>query len=126
MVSSIYTAQNNGSMSDIWKFASNFYMATLMSTNVLALYIITNNHLFYHQLDFMIMNWTKIVGYNFLINLALYCVIPFMLINYFLVFKDDKYKMLIKEFKASYSKKAFLIYFAICLVLSFSLLFLKK
>jgi hypothetical protein len=34
MVSSIYTAQNNGFMSDVWKFTSNFYISVALAGNM--------------------------------------------------------------------------------------------
>ena len=57
--------------------------------------------------------------YNIIINVFLYLIIPIMVINYFLLFKDNRYKILIKEYSKSYSKKFFAWYF----LLGFAFLF---
>ena len=45
LVSSIYTAQHNGFMSDVWRFLSNFYVSLALSCNILMIYILINDHL---------------------------------------------------------------------------------
>ena len=42
-----------------------------------------------------------------------------MILNYYLILKDDKYKSLMKKFKSSCNKKIFGIYFAIGFLLIF-------
>jgi hypothetical protein len=126
MVSSICNAQKNGSMSDIWKFMSNLTMAVAMSANVLVVYVLTNKYLFPHVLDFMEIKFTDIPKWNFLFNITAYTIIPFMAINYYLVFVNDQFRSLIKEFKTSYNKKYFTIYFGVSFVLAFLLIFTKK
>lgn len=125
MVSSIFTAKNNGFMSDIWKFTSNFYVATAISANFLTIYVLVNNHIFPRTLDFMSLEILNNKGFNFLMNLAIYTVIPVMAINYYLIYKDKKYNLLIKEFNQSYNKKTFAIYFLISFFLPLFLVFLK-
>ena len=125
MVSSIYTSKNNGFMSDIWKFTSNFYVATASTANLLTVYVLLNNHFFSKRLDFLALEILNNKGLNFLLNLALYGVIPIMVINYYLVYKGKKYNVLIKEFNESYNKKIFAIYFLISFFLPFFLVFLK-
>jgi hypothetical protein len=119
MVSSIYTAQNNGFMSDIWKFSSNFYFAFITSLYILFFYLILNNHVFQHQLDFLQLNILENRSYNFLITILIYIIIPVMILNYYLILKDDNYKSLMKKFKSSCNKKIFGIYFAIGFLLIF-------
>lgn len=125
MVSSIYTSKNNGFMSDIWKFTSNFYVAIAISANILTIYVLINNHLFPRSLDFILIEILNNNAYNFLMNMAIYNVIPIMLINYYFVFRDKKYNMLIKEFNQSYNKKTFAIYFLISFFSPLFLVFLK-
>ena len=125
MVSSIYTSKNNGLMSDIWKFTSNFYVATAICANVLTIYVLVNNHLYPKSLDFISIEILNNKGLNFLLNLFLYNIIPIMLINYYLVFKDNKYNVLIKRFDKSYNKKTFAIYFLISFFLPLFLVFFK-
>lgn len=68
MISSIYTAQNNGFMSDIWRFTSSFYFAFATSIYIIFFYLIFNNSFFNNNLDFF---YLKIVEgrNNFIINI---------------------------------------------------------
>lgn len=125
MVSSIYTAQNNGFMSDIWRFTSSFYFAFATSMYIIFFYLIFNNYLLNNYLDFL--NLKIINGkYNFIINLVIYFFIPIMSVNYLKFFKDSRYKYLIKEYKNNYNKKLFAWYFMIAFVFMFATLFIKK
>lgn len=125
MVSSIYTAQNNGFMSDIWKFASSFYFAFATTNFLMFIYLFLNNYLLNHELDFLKLN--LIIGkYNFILNMLIYFIIPIMLINYSFFFKENKHKKIIKENNSYYNKKLFAWYFMVSLVFMFGTLFLKK
>jgi hypothetical protein len=126
MVSSIYNAQKNGFMSDIWKFSSNLTMAICMASNVLVIYILINNYLLPRALDFIEIMFTSNGGWNFLLNFSIYAVFPCYLINYYLVFYNDKYKLLIKEFATSYKKTPIIIYYSISFILAVLLIFTKK
>jgi len=64
--------------------------------------------------------------YNFLLNMFFYFIIPIMLINYYIFFKNDNYKLVIKNYKKEYNKKFFAIYFALGFLLMFGSLFLKN
>jgi hypothetical protein len=125
MVSSIYTAQNNGIMSDIWKFTSSFYFAFALSGYLTFIYLLINNIVTNHSLNFLLLNLIN-KKHDFFLNMIIYFYLPIMIINYFVFFKDDKYKKLIKDYKFSYSKKWFAWYFMIALVFMFATLFLKK
>lgn len=113
MVSSIYTAQNNGFMGDIWKFTSNFYVAIAATCNLLVIYLLLNHFFFHGDLSFFIIRYLNFGGINFILNLLTYFIFPIMIINHFLIYKEDKYKALIKEYKKSYSKSFFAIYFSV-------------
>lgn len=113
MISSIYTAQNNGIMSDVWRLLSNFYAAVAFSCNILLIYLILNNTLLHKNLDIIVISYTKNGGYDFLLNMTVYLIIPIMLINYLKVYKNKKDKALIREYKNSYRKAPFVIYFMI-------------
>lgn len=125
MVSSIYTAQNNGIMSDIWKLLSNFYISAAMSCNVFLLYILINNVFFPNSLAFLDVKWITIHKYNVLINMNIYALIPFMIMNFFFVFRNNKYKLLIKDYKRFYTKKVFVFYFSISILLPVFYVFLN-
>ena len=126
MVSSIYTAQNNGIMSDIWKMASNFYVAAAISGNIMLLFILFNNVLFPHSLEFLNMKLVTSFKHNFMLNLIIYTWIPFMIMNYFLVYRNNKYKQLIKDYKRYYTKKIFAIYFSVSILLPVIYVFIPK
>lgn len=124
MISSIYTAQNNGFMSDIWKFTSSIYFAFSTTNFFMFIYLYANNYWLNNNLDFL--NLKLIQGrYNFILNMVIYFIVPIMAINYFFIFKKNKYKMLIKEYKSVYNKKLFAWYFTISFVVMFITLFLK-
>jgi len=111
LISSIYIAQHNGIMSDVWKILSNFYMAVAVSCNILIIFIMINNHLIPNSLNFLIINFTSNGKYNFVLNVYMLLVLPIMLFNYFHIFQNDKYKRLIKKHPTFYQKKPFVIYF---------------
>lgn len=126
IVSSIYTAQNNGVMSDIWKMASNFYVSVAISGNIMLLFILFNNVLFPHSLEFLNINLVTSFKHNFMLNLIIYTWIPFMIMNYFLVYRNNNYKQLIKNYKQYYNKKVFAIYFSISILLPIVYVFIPK
>lgn len=113
LVSSIFTAQNNGIFSDVWKFNSNFTIATSVSANVLFIFLIVNNYFFPNSLDFLIIKYTGIGKYDFLLNMLFYVISPVMIYNHFKYYKNNKYKKLISENMNYYSKLLFAIYFII-------------
>lgn len=123
--SSIYTARNNGPMSNIWKFTSNFYFATATSVYLLLIFLILNNHLLPSTFDFLILKIFSTKSYNFLLNLAVYFILPLMVLNYYLVYRNEKYKSMQKEYKAYNNKKSFFIYFMSALAVMFLIIFLK-
>lgn len=125
MISSIYTAQNNGFMSPIWKFTSSFYFAFATCIYLLFIFLVVNNYVLNNYLDFLILKITK-GNYDFILNMIVYFFFPIMSINYLLIFKESKYKYLIKEYKRNYNKKSFAWYFMIAFIFMFVTLFLKK
>ena len=125
LVSSIYTAKNNGPMSDIWKFASNFYFAVATSVYLVLLYLIINNHILPNSLDFLVLKISYTKPYNFLLNIAIYFILPIMCLNYYAVYRNEKYKMLIKIHESYNNKKAFFIYFMSAFLVMFLILLLK-
>jgi hypothetical protein len=112
-VSSIYTAQNNGVMGDVWKILSNFYVATAIACNVLMLYIFINNHLAPDSLNVFIIKYTTIGEYDFILNIFLTLIIPLMLFNYFMIYRGNRYKKIIIKYPQAYNKKLFVIYFLV-------------
>lgn len=125
IISSIYVAKNNGFMSSIWRFSSSFYFAFATSIYMLFIFLVFNIYLLNSSLEFLQLNFIK-GKYNFVLNMIFYFFIPIMSINYLLIFKEDKYKLLINEYKNNYDKRYFAWYFMISLLLMFICLFLKK
>jgi hypothetical protein len=117
LISSIYTAQNNGFMSDVWKILSNFYMAVAISCNILIIFIIINNHVSPKLLNFLIIDFSTIGKCNFLLNIFVVLILPIMLFNYFSIFRNNSYKKLIKKYPTFYKKKPFVIYFMISILI---------
>jgi len=124
MVSSIYTARNNGFMSDIWKFASSIYFAFASSIYGTFFYLFLNKKIIPHRLDFLYLNIIGIGKYNFILTMILYFILPIMLSNYYFIFYKKRYIGLIKNNKKSYSKRLFAYYFIASIVLIFVVLFL--
>lgn len=125
MISSIYTAQHNGIMSDIWKFTSGFYFAFATAIYLLFIYLLINNYLFKGILDFLIFQITSVKQYDFILNIAAYFIAPLMLLYYYQFLVNDKYKNLIKQYKQEYNKKIFAWYFMASVFVMFACLFLK-
>lgn len=126
MISSIYTAQNNGPMSDIWKFASNFYFAFATSMYIMFICRILDSFIIKNKLSFLVLKIMNHSKYNFILNVFVYIILPIMSINYYTFLKDNKYRTLIKEYKNYYTKKAFAIYFGFAFLSMFLSLFLKR
>ena len=125
LVSSIYTAQNNGIFSDIWKFNSNFTIATSVSANVLFIFLMVNNYIIPKSLDFLIIKYTGIGKYDFLLNILFYVISPVMIYNHFKYYKNNTYRKLISENKNYYNKVLFAIYFILSLAMPIVYVFLN-
>jgi hypothetical protein len=125
MVSSIYTAQNNGIMSDIWKFNSNFQVAFTSTMLILFFLIIFNNYIIIGLLDFFIIKIINLHSYNLILNIFIYITFPIMLFNYFKFLHKNKYIEFIKSYKSNYNKKLFIIFFITCLLFGISIIFLN-
>lgn len=125
MISSIYTAQNNGFMSNIWKFMSTVSFAYSSAMIIMFLFNIINNYIFRNSLDFIYLNLVNNKPYNFVFNIFIYIFLPIILLNYYIFFKDDKYKSIIKENKKFCNKKIFGLYFAFALFCVVLTIFMK-
>ena len=110
MVSSIYTAKKSAVLNDVWKFASIFYPTIAMTANILLLILLINNNLNEHIFNSLIVKYTEISKFNFLLNLFFHLIIPLFFINYYLVLWKDKHIKLIEHYHNSFSKKFISIY----------------
>jgi hypothetical protein len=109
-------------MSDIWKFASNFYFAFATSIYLLLLYLIINHHLLPNSLDFLFLKITYISKYDFILNMLIYFILPIMGLNYYIFYRTEKYKTDIKTYESYYNKKSFFIYFISAILTIFLIL----
>jgi len=125
LISSIYTAKNNGPISDIWKFASNFYFATATSVYLLLLFLVINNHLLPNTFNFLLLKMPNGESYNSLLNIAVYFILPIMLLNYYLVYRNERYKTLMENYRDYNNKKTFFIYFMGAFLVILLILFFK-
>lgn len=121
MTSSIYTAKNNGFMSDIWKFTSNFYMSAALASNLLVLCVFIHLFIIKGLFNFLPLQHNRFVLYTYFSSIPL-----FTLFNYYAFFLNNKYEILVKKYKANYNKKAFTLYFIISFILSLTLVFSKN
>ena len=117
LISSIYTAQNNGMFSDVWKILSNFYIAIALSNNIMFLFIIINRHLFHHSLDFFVVEYTSSGKLNFILNMLISLILPIITINFLTIYKNGYYKVLIHRYSEYYKKAPFVIYFMLSLII---------
>jgi len=119
MISSIYTAQNNGIMSDIWKFTSNLYFCFASNIIIMVFLMIIRDEFLINLLNLLKIKIVENKSYNFIINMFLYFYLPITMINYYVFFKNDKYLKIIKNNQEAYSKKYFSIYFIFAFLLLF-------
>lgn len=124
MVSSIYTAKNNGVISDIWKFTSVFYFALASCSYLVFLYLVLNKFVLNGALMVFKLNLVSHSGYNFVLNLVIYCIAPIMALDYWLVIHGGQYKKLMKRYPNYCNKKAFGWYFMLAVAAMYGSLFL--
>lgn len=121
IVSSIYTAQNNGFMSDIWKFTSNFYFSAALASNFLVFFVFIHMYIYKGLFSFLPLENKNIVMY-----LYFFSIIPIMVFNYLKVYDNKKSKLIIKKYKDYYNKRLFMVYFLISLFFSLCLIFVER
>ncbi len=92
-----------------WKFASNVLISTAGFFNILFLSAILPKKYFWHYLDYIKIEFK---GSEYLTNVSFGATISgvFFIINYFLIFRKERYKSFIDDYKY-YNGKLFLGYF---------------
>lgn len=126
MVGAIYVAQDERKDMEPWKILSNFYMALSFTCNLFFLYIFINNVLFVDSLSFLELQLIEIHSYNVVFNWMLYALLPFMIMNYFLVYQKKKYIQIMKDNEQYRTKRLFTIYFLISSLLPVVYAFIPK
>ncbi len=89
-----------------WKFYSMAFITLAMAFNLMVLMTILEKHILkirFYNLDFNVFPGTKLN--NALEFIVLFCLVPFA-INYFLIFRNNRYESLIKQYKSYNGKLA--------------------
>lgn len=111
LLSSIYVAKQNGFMSDIWRFMSNFSFSFVTSGNIFLLFLLVNKYGFHGSLDFFMVTIAGVGKYDFFISICLWLLFPIMIINYFLIYYKDRFKFIMNRYPGANKKSLFAIYF---------------
>ena len=108
-----------------WKRFTMIFMAMAMALNfMLFMAILQRNFLgisFYH-LKVDILPGTKLDAF---INFFVLFLLPMLLINYFLIFRNNRFEILLEKYK-SYNGKLFISYFLASLILPLLLIVIGK
>jgi hypothetical protein len=106
----IYLAKNNPLRKEDWKCMVQIYMAMAMAIKLAFIVsIIQRNVLHFYFYDLNIFNNQVI---NNLFSFFILFFLPPVIINYLLIFKNNKYQILVEKYK-SYNGKLFAAYFFI-------------
>ena len=108
-----------------WKRFTMIFMAMAMALNfMLFMAILQRNFLgisFYH-LKVDILPGTKLDAF---ISFFVLFLLPMLLINYFLIFRNNRFEILLEKYK-SYNGKLFISYFLVSLILPLLLIVVGK
>lgn len=102
-----------------WKFNSLLFMTLAMSFNLLILLTYVERHITssnFYQIEF---GFLPPFLNSFIAFLILY-FIPLLLVNYFFIFRNDRYKLLEKKYK-TFNGKLFLTYFTLSIIVPLAL-----
>lgn len=106
-----------------WKFFTMLFMGMAMAINFITLMAIFQRnvlHKRFYYLDLDIFSGTKL---DALLSFLILFLLPPLLLNYLLIFRNNRYKVLIKKYEY-HNGKLFIKYFLTSLILPFLLLFL--
>lgn len=104
----------------MWKFYSTTFISFAMAMNLALFMAILERNVLKHSFDLDINFFTSKKLNSFLSFFVLYLLLP-LLINYFLIFRNKRYEILISKYK-SYDGKLFLTYILISFFLPFILI----
>jgi hypothetical protein len=104
-----------------WKRFTMIFMSMAMALNFMLLMAILQRKLlgvsFYH-LKVDVFPGTKLDAF---ISFFILFLFPMLLINYFLIFRNNRYELILEKYK-SYNGKLFISYFLVSLILPLSLI----
>ncbi len=104
-----------------WKRFTMIFMSMAMALNFMLLMAILQRKLlgvsFYH-LKVDVFPGTKLDAF---ISFFILFLLPMLLINYFLIFRNNRYELILEKYK-SYNGKLFISYFLASLILPLSLI----
>ena len=107
----------------LWKFFSMTFMSMAMALNIMVVMAILQRNILhrnFYELKIDIFSGTKLEVF---VSFFILFLFPPLLINYLLIFRENRYKRLIKKYK-NHNGKLFVRYFLSSLMLPFVLLFL--
>lgn len=96
----IIKIRNNPLRKEDWKLMVQIYMATAMALNLMFLFAILQRNILHFSFYDIEINLFSSKILNDLISGFILFFLPPLLINYLLVFKNEKYLMLIEKYKS--------------------------
>jgi hypothetical protein len=114
-VDAIVRAKSRPENRENWPMGTMIFMSVSMTLNLLLIMTILQRHVlgfyFYHiELSFLSRYLSNVISFSVLF------ILPCVLINYFLIFFRDRYKMLLKKYPYK-GGKLFLTYFLVSMFL---------
>lgn len=122
-VDCILKAQSQPNNKNNWKFFTMVFMSMPMAINIAVFMAILQRNIlghFFYDIRISSLEGTRTGA--FLSFFILFLLLP-LLINYLLIFKNNRYEQLVKKYKY-HNGKLFISYFLTSLLLPFILLFL--
>lgn len=110
MVSAIYVAQNNGTLSDVWQYMVNVTFGASVTFYSITILAILGDILDYSILSSICIDILPYGRYNWLLN-SIILAIVISLINYFYLFRNNKYIEFQKRYPKSKVKLPYLIFY---------------
>lgn len=104
-----------------WKFITLVFMSTLMGLNLMFLSVILPNQFLWNFLNYLKIDYFKGNTLDTLFNGLIQFMLPMLIINYLLIFRNDRYKKIIDNYNF-YNGKYFLKYLLASLWIPFVLL----
>jgi hypothetical protein len=122
-VDGIVSLRSRPQNAGLWKFSSMTFMSMAMALNIMVVMAILQRNILhrnFYELKIDIFYGTKL---EMFVSFFILFLFPPLLINYLFIFRQNRYKRLIKKYKDR-NGKLFIRYFLSSLVLPFVLLFL--
>jgi|ERR1035437_522173 hypothetical protein len=113
-VDSIARARSLEANKDNWPLITMTYMSISMSLNFILIMTILEHVLSFNFYDIKFDSLPKIIGNIF--SFMILFVVPCVVINYLLIFRNKRYELLLKKYP-SHNGKLFVTYFLVSMIL---------